>query len=350
MGAATEDEQRFLLGLLTGEVRQGALDAVAVEGLAQATGAPPGGRTAGGDARGLPPDGGPGAARGRPRRPGPLPPHGRPPRAADAGAQRLLGGRGGGQARRLRGRGEAGRHPRPGAPGRRHGTALHPHPGRHHRPPARSDGRRAGVEGRAVHPGRRGDLLRRGRASPLVPGDRGTGRLPHGRGDGGRRRSPSPPSSSTRCPSTAATCSTCRSPSGTRSWPGWSPSRCGCGARWCPGPTDVRGGGGVPRRDPGARPRGRRRQGARRRLQRGPARRVLAEGQARPHARPGGAGRRVGPRPPHRQALQPPPRRPHGRRRLRHARQDLQGHDGRDAGLADRTAPANSPSRTTAGA
>ncbi|MFI1561537.1 ATP-dependent DNA ligase [Streptomyces sp. NPDC020490] len=41
MGAATEDEQRFLIGLITGEVRQGALDAVAVEGLAQATGAPP---------------------------------------------------------------------------------------------------------------------------------------------------------------------------------------------------------------------------------------------------------------------------------------------------------------------
>ncbi|MGN9761635.1 ATP-dependent DNA ligase [Streptomyces sp. SD31] len=41
MGTATEDEQRFLLGLITGEVRQGALDAVAVEGLAQATGAPP---------------------------------------------------------------------------------------------------------------------------------------------------------------------------------------------------------------------------------------------------------------------------------------------------------------------
>ncbi|WP_330456443.1 ATP-dependent DNA ligase [Streptomyces sp. NBC_00820] len=39
MGAATEGEQHFLLGLLTGEVRQGALDAVAVEGLAQATGA-----------------------------------------------------------------------------------------------------------------------------------------------------------------------------------------------------------------------------------------------------------------------------------------------------------------------
>ncbi|MCX4556144.1 ATP-dependent DNA ligase [Streptomyces phaeochromogenes] len=39
MGACTEPEQRFLLGLIGGEVRQGALDAVAVEGLAQATGA-----------------------------------------------------------------------------------------------------------------------------------------------------------------------------------------------------------------------------------------------------------------------------------------------------------------------
>ncbi|WP_405559873.1 ATP-dependent DNA ligase [Streptomyces canus] len=41
MGAATEDEQRFLFGLISGEVRQGALDAVATEGLAHATGAPP---------------------------------------------------------------------------------------------------------------------------------------------------------------------------------------------------------------------------------------------------------------------------------------------------------------------
>ncbi|NGO42374.1 ATP-dependent DNA ligase [Streptomyces ureilyticus] len=40
MAAATVDEQRFLFGLLSGEVRQGALDAVAVEGLAEATGAP----------------------------------------------------------------------------------------------------------------------------------------------------------------------------------------------------------------------------------------------------------------------------------------------------------------------
>ncbi|MEU9735449.1 ATP-dependent DNA ligase [Streptomyces sp. NPDC048002] len=40
MAAATEPEQRFLFGLITGEVRQGALDAVAVEALAEATGAP----------------------------------------------------------------------------------------------------------------------------------------------------------------------------------------------------------------------------------------------------------------------------------------------------------------------
>ncbi|MFE5899236.1 ATP-dependent DNA ligase [Streptomyces sp. NPDC056488] len=40
MGAATEEEQQFLLRLLSGELRQGALDAVAVEGLASAAGAP----------------------------------------------------------------------------------------------------------------------------------------------------------------------------------------------------------------------------------------------------------------------------------------------------------------------
>ncbi|WP_329129939.1 ATP-dependent DNA ligase [Streptomyces sp. NBC_01476] len=39
--AATAGEQEYLLGLLTGEVRQGALDASAAEGLAAATGAPP---------------------------------------------------------------------------------------------------------------------------------------------------------------------------------------------------------------------------------------------------------------------------------------------------------------------
>ncbi|MFJ6699041.1 ATP-dependent DNA ligase [Streptomyces sp. NPDC091272] len=41
MSAATREEQHFLTGLLTGEVRQGALDALAAEGLATAAGAAP---------------------------------------------------------------------------------------------------------------------------------------------------------------------------------------------------------------------------------------------------------------------------------------------------------------------
>ncbi|MFJ4923938.1 ATP-dependent DNA ligase [Streptomyces sp. NPDC088725] len=40
LGAATEEEQRFLVGLVSGEVRQGALEALAVEALAAASGAP----------------------------------------------------------------------------------------------------------------------------------------------------------------------------------------------------------------------------------------------------------------------------------------------------------------------
>ncbi|MFJ3921969.1 ATP-dependent DNA ligase [Streptomyces sp. NPDC090022] len=40
LGAATADEQRFLRSLLSGEVRQGALDAVALEGVAAAAGVP----------------------------------------------------------------------------------------------------------------------------------------------------------------------------------------------------------------------------------------------------------------------------------------------------------------------
>ncbi|MFS0691332.1 ATP-dependent DNA ligase [Streptomyces nitrosporeus] len=43
LSAATPGEQHFLRGLLTGELRQGALDAVAADALAGATGAPPAG-------------------------------------------------------------------------------------------------------------------------------------------------------------------------------------------------------------------------------------------------------------------------------------------------------------------
>ncbi|NLU69393.1 ATP-dependent DNA ligase [Streptomyces sp. HNM0574] len=42
LAAATAEEQRFLYRLLTGELRQGALDALAVEGLAEAVGVPAG--------------------------------------------------------------------------------------------------------------------------------------------------------------------------------------------------------------------------------------------------------------------------------------------------------------------
>ena len=58
------------------------------------------------------------------------------------------------------------------------------------------------------------------------------------------------------------------------------------------------------------------------------------------HTRLGRSRHRVGQRPAPRAALEHPPRRARpGHRRLRHARQDLQGHDGPDAGLADRALP-----------
>ncbi len=86
------------------------------------------------------------------------------------------------------------------------------------------------------------------------------------------------------------------------------------------------------------RPRGRGGQEPRRALRRRPPRLRLGEGEAGAHPRPGRARRRVGLRPPPRLALQHPPRRPRRQKRrvLRHARQDLQGHDRRDARLADR--------------
>ena len=75
----------------------------------------------------------------------------------------------------------------------------------------------------------------------------------------------------------------------------------------------------------------------------------LAQGQARAHARPRRARRRVGARPPPGLAQQHPSRRPRrGRRRLRDARQDVQGHDRRDARLADGAAPRARDARATA--
>ena len=65
----------------------------------------------------------------------------------------------------------------------------------------------------------------------------------------------------------------------------------------------------LPRRRAGRRPRGRARQVAGGALRGRAPRRRLAEGQAAPHARPRRAGRRVGPRAPPRLAEQPAPRR-----------------------------------------
>ena len=178
MAAATEDEQRFLFGLLTGEVRQGALDARRRGGARGGDRRARGGRTAGGDARRFAPGGGAGPARRRPGGARRLPAHRRPPGPADAGAHRRLGHRGGRQARRLRGRGEARRHPRPGAPGRRRRTRSTPAPSTTSPTGCPNSPRRHGVAGRAVHPGRRGDRARRRRAAAFLPGDRRRGSAP----------------------------------------------------------------------------------------------------------------------------------------------------------------------------
>ena len=71
------------------------------------------------------------------------------------------------------------------------------------------------------------------------------------------------------------------------------------------------------------------------------ARRRVGEGQAGAHPRPRGARRRVGLGPAAGLAVQHPPRRPRPgtARRVRDAGQDVQGHDRRDAGLADRAVP-----------
>ena len=68
----------------------------------------------------------------------------------------------------------------------------------------------------------------------------------------------------------------------------------------------------------------------------GTTRSAVAEGEDRADARSRDPRRGVGPRPANRMAEQPAPRRARsGARRIRHARQDLQGTDRRDAGVAD---------------
>ena len=159
-------------------------------------------------------------------------------------------------------------------------------------------------------------------------------------------------SSSTCCTSTAATCSTSRCTSGSTRWPSCSPTtstpRCGCPASARPTPEQA---AEVLADGARRRPRGRRRQGAGRRLRGRPARRGVAEGQAGAHPRPRRARRGVGLRPAHREAVEHPPRRPRPRRRRAgDGRQDVQGHDRRAAGLADRAPSPSTPASSPTGA
>ena len=97
-----------------------------------------------------------------------------------------------------------------------------------------------------------------------------------------------------------------------------------------------RRGAGVLRRRARRRPRRSDGEVARRAVRSRQSRRELAQDQARAHARSRRARGGMGPRPAHRQALEPAPRRARsGDRRVRDARQDLQGTDRRDARMAD---------------
>lgn len=231
MGAATEEEQRFLLGLLTGEVRQGALDAVAVEGLAQATGADPADvrravmlagslQTVAGVLLGE----GPAALErfrltvGRPV----LPMLAHSASSVAEAVEKL-----GACAVEEKLDGIRVQVHRDGDTVRVHTRTLDDITDR--LPEVTSAarelrGERFILDGEVIS----FDAAGRPRSFQETAGRVGS------RTDVVRAAEEVPvsPSSSTSSPSTAAICSTCRSPSGTRSWPGWCPSRCGCGARW----------------------------------------------------------------------------------------------------------------------
>ena len=146
-GRATAPEQAFLRALITGEVRQGALRAVAADAIAAAFGmkqadvrralmllGDPGETAAIAREQGAE-----GLRRGR-----------APGRQAGAADARRDGARPGRRARADPaggGRVEAGRRPHPGAPRRRGRGRVHPQPGRRHQPRAGDRRGRAGAAG-----------------------------------------------------------------------------------------------------------------------------------------------------------------------------------------------------------
>ena len=309
MGAATAEEQRFLLGLLTGEVRQGALDAVAVGGSGAGHRRARGRRAAGGDAGRVAADGGAGAARrgapGRWRRSGspsaarccrcsPTPPSSVAEAVGRLGAcavEEKLDGirvqvhRDGDEVRlytrtldditdRLPEVTEAARR----LAGSRFvldGEVI----------AFDEAGRPRSFQETAGRVGSRVDVAAAAEAVPVSPvffdalsvDGRDLLDLPFAERHAELARlAPEP----LRVRRTLVS-----------------------------GPDDVGTAEEFSPADPAARARGSGRQGPGRALQRRAARRVLAEGEARAHPRPGGAGRRVGPRAAHRQALQSAPRR-----------------------------------------
>ncbi|AUX46655.1 uncharacterized protein SOCE26_081610 [Sorangium cellulosum] len=227
------------------------------------------------------------------------------------------------------------RRPRPGPQGRRRRPRLQPQPQPRHQGGPRDRRGSAGAPRPIARARRRGDRAPRGRETPPVPGHHEPLR-PHP----GHRR-PARPAAAARPllrraarrrrgpPRPLGPRARRRPPAGARPIPPRPPHRAADRGR---------GRGLLRRRDrPG--PRGRHGQGARRALRGRAPRQLLAQGQMRAHPRPRRARGRVGERQAPRAAQQPPPRRPRPRlRRLRHARQDLQGHDRRDARLANEAA------------
>ena len=335
------DEQAWLRGLVTGEVRQGALDAQVQEAvaavaevplpavrraamlagstLAAAVAAFHGGETALAAI---------GLEVGRPG-------------AAHARLERPRRGRGPGQDARRTGRDrrQARRHPHPGAPRRRRRARGDPQPRRHHRSAARGRGDRPV----AARPSASSSTARRWCWPTTVARDRSRRRrhAPRRPAAASSRRT-----SSTSCTSTAATCSTSPATCAWRVLDGLVPEP----APGRPaGDRRRRGRPGVRRRHARRRARGGGREGPRRAATKPVAAARVGQGQAGPHPRPGGARRGVGQRSPTGLVVQHPPRRPGPGGRLRDAGQDLQGHDRRDARLADRALHrAGRPHRRTA--
>ena len=105
LGAATAEEQYFLVRLLSGELRQGALDGVMTEAVARASEVPVGAGAARGDAARVAAGRGRGRAGRRRGRAGGIRSAGRPAAQADAGVERAVGRGGAGQDRGRRGQG-----------------------------------------------------------------------------------------------------------------------------------------------------------------------------------------------------------------------------------------------------